>query len=79
MVALNWGERHVDAGTAEELYLWPYFARAPIKSLTPAQKVELFKIITGTDYKDMLDAGVYNFYRVGIGRDGTWHFFVTGD
>ncbi len=49
------------------------------RTLTPEQKVELFKIVTGADYKDMVDFGAYNFYRLGIGADGTWHFFVTGD
>lgn len=70
---------HVEKGTPQEMYLWPYFARMPLKSLTPEQKVELFRIITGADYKDMLDFGAYSFYRVGIGPDGTWHFFVSGD
>jgi hypothetical protein len=70
---------HVERGTPQEMYLWPYFARAPLKDLTPQQKVELFRIVTGADYKEMLDAGSYTFYRVGIGPDGTWHFFVSGD
>jgi len=70
---------HVDAGTPQEMYVWPYFARMSLKSLTPAQKVDLFKIVTGSDYKDMLGAGTYNFFRVGIGRDGGWRFFVTGN
>lgn len=70
---------HVDKGTPQEMFLWPYFARLPLKSLTPEQKVELFRIVTGADYKDMMDFGAYSFYRVGIGPDGTWHFFVSGD
>jgi hypothetical protein len=70
---------HVDAGTPQEMYVWPYFARITLKTLTPAQKVELFKIVTGSDYKDMLAAGDYNFFRVGIGSDGSWRFFVTGN
>ena len=69
----------VDAGTPQELYLWPAFARMPIKTLTPEQKVALFKIVTGADYKDMVDFGAYNFFRLGIGPDGAWQFFVTGD
>ena len=69
---------HVDAGTPQEMYVWPYFARMSLKTLTPAQKVELFKIVTGSDYKDMVAAGAYNFFRVGIGGDGSWRFFVTG-
>jgi len=61
------------------MYVWPYFARVPLKTLTAPQKVELLKIVTGSDYKEMLDAGAYNFFRVGIGRDGSWRFFVTGN
>jgi hypothetical protein len=76
---LESGSVHVDAGTPQDLYLWPYFARVPLKELTPAQKVELFRLVTGADYKSMLDAGAYNFYRVGIGSDGSWRFFVAGD
>lgn len=68
-----------DRGTPQESYIWPYFASMPLKSLTPPQRVELFRIVTGADYKDMLDFGAYNFYRLGIGPDGTWHFFVAGD
>ena len=70
---------HADVGTPQEIYLWPYFARIPLKSLTPEQRVELFRIITGADYKDMVEFGVYSFYRLGIAPDGTWQFFVTGD
>ena len=69
----------VDAGTPQETYVWPYFARMTLKTLTPAQKVELFKIVTGSDYKDMVAAGAYNFFRVGIGADGGWRCFVTGN
>ena len=76
---LETGAVHVDKGTPDEMYVWPYFARVPLKSLTPAQRVELFKIVTGSDYKDMLAAGAYNFFRLGIGQDGAWRFFVTGD
>lgn len=76
---LEAGYVHVDNGTAQDMYVWPYFARLPLKALTPPQKVELFKIITGSDYKDMLDFGAYNFYRLGIAPDGSWQFFVAGD
>ena len=69
---------HVDEGTPQEIYLWPYFARMPLKQLTPEQKVQLFRLITGSDYRGMLDLGAYNFFRLGIGSDGAWHFFVTG-
>jgi hypothetical protein len=69
----------IDAGTPQETYVWPYFARLPIKSLTPAQRVELFRVVTGSDYKGMLERGRYVFYQVGIGPDGTWRYFVASE
>jgi hypothetical protein len=76
---LELGFVHLDEGTQQEMYVWPYFVRMPLAALTPQQKVELFRIVTGADYKDMVAFGAYSFYRVGIGPDGSWHFFVAGD
>lgn len=79
MEILEAGYLHVDKGTPQEMYLWPYFAQYPLEKLTPEQLVELFKIITGSDFKEMKEYGAYIFFRLGIGPDGTWHFFVAGD
>jgi hypothetical protein len=76
---LETGFVHVDQGTPQEMYVWPYFVRMPLKELSAAQQVELFKILTGADYKDLLEFGAYAFFRLGIGPDGSWQFFVTGD
>jgi hypothetical protein len=76
---LQTGFVHVHQGTPQEMYVWPYFAHVPLQRLTPEQKVELFRIVTGSDYKKMKEFGAYIFYRVGIAPDGTWHFFVAGD
>ncbi len=76
---LETGFVHVDAGTDQEMYLWPYFARYPVSRLTPEETVEMFTILTAGDYQDMLSYGAYIFFRVGIGPDGAWHFFVAGD
>jgi hypothetical protein len=76
---LDMGFVHVDAGTPQDMYVWPYFAYVPLKELTPPQKVELFKVVTGSDYRAMQDFGAYIFYRLGIAPDGTWHFFVSGE
>jgi hypothetical protein len=70
---------HMDKGTAQEMYVWPYFYALPLKALTPEQKVELFRLVTGTDWREMNDFGAYIFFRVGIAPDGVWHFFVAGD
>lgn len=76
---LEAGFVHVDAGTPQDMYVWPYFAQYPVDQLTPSQTVELFKIVTSYEFKEMQEFGAYNFYRVGIGPDGVWHFFVSGD
>jgi hypothetical protein len=79
LAILEAGFVHVDRGTPQEIFLWPYFARVPLKALTPQQKVELFRIVTGADFKGMVELGAYSFYRLGIAPDGTWMFFVAGD
>jgi hypothetical protein len=76
---LDAGYVHVDVGTPEEMYVWPYFARYPLDSLTGPQMVELFKLLTAGDYEDMKIYGTYLFYRVGIAPNGVWKFFVAGD
>lgn len=70
---------HVDKGTPNELYVWPYFAEKPLNSLTPPEIVELYRIVTAADVNDMKEFGSYNFYRIGISPDGKWKFFVAGD
>ncbi|WP_208983856.1 hypothetical protein [Pannonibacter carbonis] len=69
----------VDAGTAQEMYVWPYFARYPFDKLTPQQKVEMYRIVTAGDFAEMDAYGAWLFYRVGIGPDGTLHYFVAGE
>lgn len=68
-----------DKGTPEEAYVWPYFAEKPLSSLTPPEKVDLFRLVTAGDFAGMEELGNYNFYRVGITPDGQWKFFVAGD
>ncbi|MCX5497514.1 hypothetical protein OSH11_22635 [Kaistia dalseonensis] len=76
---LEAGYVHVDVGTPEELYVWPYFARYPIDKLTPPQMVELFRLLTASDFEEMKNFGAYLFYRVGITKDGEWSSFQAGD
>jgi hypothetical protein len=68
-----------DPGTPNETYVWPYFTATSLETLTPKQRVELFKLVTSGDYEDMRAFGAYIFYRAGISRDGRWRFFVAGD
>ncbi|MQB08847.1 hypothetical protein DXT96_03045 [Agrobacterium sp. ICMP 6402] len=76
---LSTGYAHVDAGTPDEAYVFPYFAGKPLNTLTPPEKVELLRIITAGDLADMQELGNYSFYRIGISPDGKWKFFTAGD
>jgi len=76
---LDAGYVHANAGTPDEMYVWPYFAQYPVDKLTPPQLVELFKLIYAGDYEDMKQDGTYLFYRVGITPTGVWKYFMAGD
>jgi hypothetical protein len=76
---LEQGFVHIDVGSPDEMYVWPYFARYPPEGLSGPQMVELFTLLTAGDYEDMKIFGTYQFYRVGISPDGTWRYFVAGD
>lgn len=76
---LDAGYVHLNAGSPNEIYAWPYFFAYPINKLTPPQMVELFQIMTAGDFDDMKSYGAYIFYRVGITPDGHWRFFVAGE
>lgn len=76
---LSTGYAHVDAGTPDEAYVFPYFSGKPLNTLTAPEKVELLRIITAGDLADMQEYGNYSFYRIGISPDGKWKFFTAGD
>lgn len=76
---LNTGAVRIAAGEPDEIYIWPYFAALPLEGLTPAQQVDLLRIVTAGDVEDMRAYGGYNFYRVGITPEGEWRFFMAGD
>jgi hypothetical protein len=62
-------------GADKEMVIWPYHAEIPLDGLTPSQEVELYRLITPAALKDMRKAKHYSYYRLGISRDGIWHFF----
>ncbi|MBA8838287.1 hypothetical protein FHW03_001587 [Ochrobactrum sp. RH2CCR150] len=76
---LGTGYVHMHAGTDDEVYVWPYFYAMPLDRLTPSQTVELFQIVTASDFEDMKKAGGYIFYSIGIAPDGSWRFFTAGE
>lgn len=76
---LQAGWVHKNPGEPDEMYVWPYFAEKSLEQLTPKQKIELYEIVTASDVEEMETFGSYIFYRLGIGPDGTWYYFVAGD
>lgn len=58
-----------------KVFVWPYFAEVPLDTLTPAQIVELMRLTPAAVAKEMIASKRYSHYRIGIGADGTWHFF----
>ena len=65
-----------DAGTKNEMIVWPYHAAIPLASLTPGQEVEIYRFLSPARVKEMVAAGKYSYYSVGIGHDGVWHTFT---
>jgi len=61
------------------LYIWPYFAEVPLGRLTPAQEVELLRLVPPAKAKEMKAAGKYTHWRLTIGADGSWHAFRKSD
>jgi hypothetical protein len=60
----------------DEMYVWPYFAETGLSSLTPAQEVELYRIVPRERVADMKKSGKYDYYRLGIAPNGVWHYFL---
>lgn len=76
---LETGFVRLKPGTADELFVWPYFAELPLDRLTPAQTAELHRLVTPAEAKTMAQTGHYIHYRLAIAPDGTWHYFLAGE
>ena len=60
----------------QAMYIWPYFAEMDLTKLTPAQDVDLYRIVPPPLGIEMKKSGKYTYYRAGIGADGVWHYFL---
>lgn len=58
------------------VYVWPYFAEMPLDRLSPGQEVELLRLVPVDAFNLMKKEGRYSYYKLGIGADGVWHFFI---
>jgi hypothetical protein len=60
----------------DEMYVWPYFAETDLAKLTPAQEVELYRVVPPSLAVPMKKSGKYSYYRLGISPNGVWHYFI---
>jgi hypothetical protein len=58
------------------LYVWPHFAEVPLTPLSPADEVQLYRLITPAELKQMRETKRWSWWRLAIGADGVWHSFV---
>ncbi|MGL4291726.1 MAG: hypothetical protein ACRCVA_35570, partial [Phreatobacter sp.] len=69
----------INKGTPQEMTVWPYLAHVPLDRLTPQQSVDLYRLMTAQDVRDMRVLNAWVFWRLGIGPDGTLHYFLAGE
>jgi hypothetical protein len=60
----------------DQMYVWPYFAETDLGRLTPAQDVELYRLVAPPLALPMKKDGKYSYYRLGISPTGVWHYFI---
>lgn len=61
------------------VFVWPYLAERPLDKLTPAEEVDLYRLVPADVIAAMRTAKRWTWYRVVIGADGTWHSFMRHD
>ena len=61
------------------IYVWPYLAEAKLDALTPAQEVDLLRLVSPEQAKAMRAAKKWTWWRLTIGADGTWHSFKKAE
>ena len=57
------------------VFVWPYLAELGLDKLTPAEAVDLYRLLPAADAKAMIAKGRYAGWRLAIGADGVWHSF----
>lgn len=61
------------------IYVWPYLAEVELDKLSPAQEVELLRLVGPAEAKAMREKKKWTWWRLTIGADGTWHSFKKSD
>jgi hypothetical protein len=61
------------------IYVWPYLAEAKLDALSPAEQVDLLRLVSPEAAKAMRESKKWTWWRLVIGADGTWHSFKKGE
>lgn len=61
------------------IYVWPYLAEMEFDKLTPAQEVDLLRLVGPAEAKAMREKKKWTWWRLTIGADGTWHSFKKAE
>lgn len=56
------------------VYVWPKFTQTGIASLSRDEEAEFALLVPAEERAEMVKSGVYTYWRIGIGADGTWHY-----
>lgn len=57
------------------VYVWPALSEADLSQLTPQQEVALYRLVSPAEAKAMRESRRWQWWRLAIGADGTWHAF----
>jgi hypothetical protein len=60
----------------DAIYVWPYFAEMDLTKLSPAQEVELYRVVPAQQALEMKKSGKYTYYRLGVSPTGVWQYFL---
>jgi hypothetical protein len=61
------------------IYVWPYLSTRPLDSLTPAEQVDLYRLVTPDLAMEMRKKKRWLWWRLVIAADGTWTMFKKGN
>lgn len=61
------------------VYVWPALAEADLSKLTPQQEVALYRLVRPDKAKAMRESRRWQWWRLAIGADGTWHAFYKAE
>jgi hypothetical protein len=54
------------------IYIWPYLAVRPLDKLTPAETVDLYRLVTPEEAVRMREKKRWLWWRLVVAADGTW-------